>query len=139
MRCRENEPVAVSFYFGKVSFRLRIIVGNLRGRGSPVYFGILHDPPVSRGRLALVGKRATKAPASSAGVNCSGTHGRGDSSKREALSVVRRHQPEPREWQDGQTGWRVGSQYRGGRVTSAEGRILGLRAMRKKGGRRGHW
>ena len=41
---------------------------------------------------------------------------------REALTVVRTHQPEPREGPAGPAGWRMGSYYRRGRVMPAEGR-----------------
>ena len=50
---------------------------------------------------------------------------------REALSVVRTHQPEPREGQAGPAGWRMGSYYRRSRVMPVEGRSPGSRAMRK--------
>ena len=53
------------------------------------------DPPKLRGLLPPTGKRAMRAPVGSAGVV---------SAAREALAVVRTHQPEPREGRPGRQG-----------------------------------
>ena len=50
---------------------------------------------------------------------------------REALSVVRTHQPEPREGQAGPAGWRMGLYYRRSRITLVEGRSPDSRVIRE--------
>ena len=62
------------------------------------------DPPLIRGRLTAVGKRATRAPTGSAGVLAAACVKRETAATREAPSVARTRQPGIREDQPGPAG-----------------------------------
>ena len=92
------------------------------------------DPPLKRGRLPAVGKRATRAPTGSAGVLGGGMDGRGDWTQHGKPCRWRgTRQPTAREGQVGPTGWRRGPQYQGSRVMPVEGRDLSSRAAHDGG------
>ena len=92
------------------------------------------DPPLKRGRLPAVGKRATRAPTGSAGVLGGGMYGRGDWTQHGKPCRWRgTRQPTAREGQVGPAGWRRGPQYQGSRVMPMEGRDLSSRAAHDGG------
>ena len=95
------------------------------------------DPPVKRGRLLRAGKRATGAPARSAGVLAAacmeGGSGRNAGSPAGGVAHANRR---PVRARSGRTGWRRSSYYRGGRVMPAEGRSFRWKGWRKGAGSR---
>ena len=95
------------------------------------------DPPGKRGRLLRAGKRATGAPARSAGVLAAacmeGGSGRNAGSPAGGVAHANRR---PVRARSGRTGWRRSSYYRGGRVMPAEGRSFRWKGWRKGAGSR---